>query len=82
MTHKLLDKVTQKIINRSAVRPITKTNPSHRLTEDAGEASTSKQLSSEVPTVSIRSRKNDPDPSHIKPMSELDPDDLIGGTFL
>ena len=27
MTHKLLDKITQKIIYRSAVRPITKSNP-------------------------------------------------------
>ena len=31
MTHKLLDKITQKIIYRSAVRPITKANPKHRL---------------------------------------------------
>ena len=33
-THKLLDKITQKIIYRSAARPITKSN--HRLTEDGG----------------------------------------------
>ena len=46
MTHKLLDKITQKIIYRSAVRPLTKSNPNHRLTEDGGEASTSKQPSS------------------------------------
>ena len=32
MTHKLLDKITQKIIIfRSAVRPITKSNPNHML---------------------------------------------------
>ena len=43
MTHKLLDKITQKIINRSAVRPLTRSNPNHRLTEDGGEASTWKQ---------------------------------------
>ena len=36
MTHKLLDKITQKIIYRSAVRPITKSNPNHRLTEMEG----------------------------------------------
>ena len=36
MTHKLLDKITQKIIHRSAVRPLTKSNPTHRLTEDGG----------------------------------------------
>ena len=46
MTHKLLDKITPKIIYRSAVRQITKSNPNHRLTEDGGEASTSKQPSS------------------------------------
>ena len=41
MTHKLLDKITQIIIYRRAVRPLTKSNPNHRLTEDGGEASTS-----------------------------------------
>ena len=54
MTHKHLDKITQKIIYRSAVRPLTKSNPNHRLTEDGGEASTSKQPSSKIPTVFIR----------------------------
>ena len=34
MTHKLLYKITQKIIYRSAVRPLTKSNPNHRRTED------------------------------------------------
>ena len=82
MTHKLLDKFTQKIIYRSAARPLTKSNPNHRLTEDGGEASTSKQPSSKIPTVFIRSRQDDADPSHIKPMPEFDPDDLIGRTFL
>ena len=81
MTHKLLDKITQKIIYRSAVRPITKTYPNHRLTEDGGEASKSKQPSSKVPTV-FRSRQDDADPSHIKPMPEFDPDDLIVRTLL
>ena len=82
MTHKLLDKITQKIIYKSTVRTMTKSNPNHRLTEDGGEASTSKQPSSKVPTVFIRSRQDDADPSHIKPMAEFDPDDLIGRTFL
>ena len=82
MTHKLLDKITQKIIYRSAVRRLTKSNPNHRLTEDGGEASTSKQPSSKIPTCFIRSRQDDADPSHIKPMPEFDPDDLIGRTFL
>ena len=82
MTHKLVDNITQKIICRSPVRPLAKSNPKHRLTEDGGEASTSKQPSSKVPTVFIRSRQDDADPSHIKPMPEFDLDDLIGRTFL
>ena len=82
MTHKLLDEITQKIIYRSAVRPLTKSNHNHRLTEDGGEAKISKQPSSKVPTVFIRSRQDDADPSHIKPMPEFDPDDLVGRTFL
>ena len=82
MTHKLLDKSIQKIIYRSAVRLLTKSNPNHRLTEDGGEASTSKQPSSKIPTVFIRSRQDDADPSHIKSMPEFHNDDLIGGTFL
>ena len=53
MTHKLLDKITQKIIYRSAVRPITKANPNHRLEVDGGETSTSKKPSSKVPMVVI-----------------------------
>ena len=81
MTDKLLDKITQKIIYSSAVRSITKSNPNHRLTEDGGEASASKQPSSKIPTVFIRSRQDDADPSHIKPMPEFYPDDLIGRTF-
>ena len=48
MTHKLLDKITQKIIYRSAVRPITTANPNHRLDIDGGESGTSIG-SSEVP---------------------------------
>ena len=72
MTHKILDEITQKIIYRSAVRPTTKVNPNHRLEFDGGEASTSKQPSSKVPTVFIRSRQDDADLSHIKPMPEFD----------
>ena len=74
MTHKLMNKITQKIIYRSAVRPITKANPNHRLEVDGGKASTSKKPSSRVPIVFIRSRQDDADPSHIKPMPEFDPD--------
>ena len=53
ITHRLLDKITQKIIYRSAVRPITKGNPNHRLEVDGGEASTSTKPISKVPTVFI-----------------------------
>ena len=90
MTHKLLDKITQKIIYRSAVRPITKSNPNHRLDIDGGESGASMGASEgskptktpKVPTVFIRSRQDDAGPSIIKPMPELDPDSLIGRTFL
>ena len=89
MTHKLLDKHTQKIIYRSPVRPITTANPNHRLDIDRGESGTSTQSSEgskiqipNVPTVLIRSRQDDADPSIIKPMPEFDPDDLIRRTFL
>ena len=82
MTHKLLDKITQMIMYRSAVRPKSKPNPSHRLEGDGGKPSTSKKPSSKVPTVFIRSRQDDVDPSHIKPLPEFNPDDLIGRTFL
>ena len=93
MTHKLLDKITQKIIYRSAVRPITKSNPNHRLDKDGGEsgASGASMGSSEgskptktpnVPTVFIRSRQDDAGRSIIKPMPEFDPDNIIGRTVL
>ena len=79
MTHKLLNKIAQNIIYRSAVGPITKANPNYRLAEDGGEASKSKKPDSKVPTVFIISRHDD---AHIKPMPEFDPDDLIGRTSL
>ena len=90
MTHELLDKITQKIIYRSAVRSITKSNPNHRLDIDGGEFSTSMGASEgskptktpKVPTVFIRSKQDDAGPSIVKPMPEFDPDNLIGRTFL
>ena len=90
MTHKLLDKITQKIIYRSAVRPITKSHPNHRLDIDGGESGAYMGASggskptktSKVPTVFIRSRQDDAGPSIIKPMPEFDCDSLIGRTFL
>ena len=85
MTHKLLDKITQKIIYKSAVRPITKSNHHHGLDIDGGDSGASKGSSEgsnptktpKVPTVFIRSRKDDAGPSIIKPMPEFDPDNLI-----
>ena len=90
MTHKLLDKITQKIIYRSAVRPITKSNPNHRLDRDGGESGASMGSSEgskptktpRVPPVYIRSRQDDAGPSIIKPMPEFDHDNVIGRTFL
>ena len=89
MTHKRLDKESQKIICRSAVRSIRKGNPNHRLTTNGGESDSSpgssectpSKKSSKVPTVFIRSRQGE-DPSVVKPMAEFDPDSLIGRTFL
>ena len=90
MTHQLLDKITQKIIYRSAVRTITKSNPNHRLDIDGGESGASMGSSEgskptktpKVPTVFIRSRQDDVGPSIIKPIPEFEPDSLIGRTFL
>ena len=90
MTHKLLDKITQKIIYRSAVRPITKSNHNHRLDIDGGESGASMGASEgskptktpKVPTVFIRSRQDDAGPSIIKLIPEFDHDSLIGRTFL
>ena len=90
MTHKLLDKITQEIIYRSAVRPITKSNPNHRLDIDRVESGASMGDSEgskltktpKVLTVFIRSRQDDAGPSIIKPMPEFDPDSLIGRTYL
>ena len=49
MTHKLLDKITQKIIYRSALSPITKSNPNHRLDIDGGQSSISMGASEDFP---------------------------------
>ena len=84
MTHILLDKHTQKIVYRSAVRPITTANLNHRLDTDGvesgestGSSEGSKIQTLKVPTVFIRSRQDDADPSIVRPMPEFDPDDLI-----
>ena len=84
MTHKLLDKITQKIIY------ITKSNPNHRLDIGGGESGTTMGSSEgskptktpNAPTVFIRYRQDDADRSIIKPVPEFNPDNLIGRTFL
>ena len=88
MIHKLLDKQTQKIIYRSAVRPITSANPTTDLTQMEGSLvylqdtqKVPRYKLQKVPTVFIRSSQDDADPSIIKHMPEFDPDDLIGRTF-
>ena len=50
VTHKLLDKESQKIIYMSAVRPITKGNPNHRLTTKGGESGSSSGSSEGAPS--------------------------------
>ena len=70
MTQKHLDKESQKIIYRSAVRPISKGNLNHRLTTNGEESGSSPGYSegtplkelSKVLTIFIRSRQ-DEDPS-------------------
>ena len=61
----------------------------HRLDTDGGESGTStgssegsKIQTPNVPTVFIRSRQDDADPSIVKPMPEFYLDDLTGRTFL
>ena len=44
MTHKLFDHETQKIVYRSAVRPMESSTPNHRLAPHGGEVSTSFDL--------------------------------------
>ena len=90
MTLKLLDKISQKIIYKNAVRPITKSSPNHRLDIDGGESGASMGAierskptkTPKPPTVFIRSRQDDASPSIVKPMPEFDPDNFIGRTFL
>ena len=77
-------------LNRSAVCPITTANPNHRLDTDGGEFDTPTGYSKgsipikapSVPAAFSRCRQDDADPSIVKPMPELDTDDLIGRKFL
>ncbi|KAL7571369.1 hypothetical protein ACA910_007681 [Epithemia clementina (nom. ined.)] len=78
LTHKLLDAETNKVIYRSAVRPADARNPNKHSAPDGGELD---PVKSPNPTVFVRTRQDD-DPSVYKPMSDFDPDNLIGRTFL
>ena len=90
MTHKLLDKITQKIIYRSAVRPITKSNPNHRLDRDVWESRhlwEIQKVPNQLKHLKYQLSSSDPDRMMlvhpiIKPMPEFDPDSSIGRTFL
>ncbi|KAL7563652.1 hypothetical protein ACA910_013388 [Epithemia clementina (nom. ined.)] len=79
LTHKLLDAKTNKIIYRSAVRPLNQSeHPNKRLFPDGGELP---DETNKPPKVFISSR-HDEDPSINKPMPDFNPEDLIGKTFL
>ena len=97
MTHKILDHDTQKVIYRSAVRPMKSSTPNHRLAPEVSASSdpSEDKISYGSPlgapegyppeqkatTVFIRSRDEE-NPSGSKPMPTFDPSDLIGRTFL
>ena len=76
LTHKCLDDDTKKILYRSAVRPSDSAHPNKRLVPDGEESSKTPK-----PIVFVRSRQDD-NQSATKPMTEYNPDDLIGRTFL
>ena len=76
LTHKLLDDDTRKILYRSAFRPSDSAHPNKCLVSDGGESSQTPK-----PIIFVRSREDDSQ-SATKPISEYNPDDLIGRTFL
>ncbi len=82
MTHKLLDKESQKIIYRSAVRPKLPDTPNKRLALDGGELPTSSPPKNIKDTPVFVKSRQDADPSTCKPMPTFDPKDLIGRIFL
>ena len=73
--------ITHKLVDKSAVRPLMKANPNHRLDTDGGESGPPTGYSegsiliktTEVPTVFIRSRQDDAESSAVKPKLESDP---------
>ena len=90
LTHKVLNAETLKIIHRSALRPRTLKNPYKRLVDDGVEEDHQSHEKptkhptpdkSDTPTVYIKSRHDD-GPTSSKPLSEFNPEDLVGRTFL
>ncbi|KAL7571806.1 hypothetical protein ACA910_002893 [Epithemia clementina (nom. ined.)] len=79
LTHKLLDAKTNKIVYRSAVRPLNQSeHPNKRLFPVGGELP---DKTTQPPKVFISSR-HDEDPTTNKPMPDFNPEDPIGKTFL
>ncbi|KAL7577288.1 hypothetical protein ACA910_002032 [Epithemia clementina (nom. ined.)] len=79
LTHKLLDAKTNKIIYRSAVRPLNQSeHPNKHLFPDEGQLP---DRTAKPPKVFISSCY-DADPSINKHMPEFNPEDLIGKAFL
>ena len=78
ITHKLLDSSSNKIIYRSAVQPADDLHPNKYLLTDLGES-----VGSNKPKpITFDKSHQDLDKSVRKPMTEYNPDDLIGRTFL
>ena len=78
ITHKLLDSTSNKILYRSVVCPADDIHPNKCLLTDLGEPVGSNKPK---PITFLKSHQ-DLDKSSSKPMSEYNPDDLIGRTFL
>ena len=97
LTHMVLDAVTLKIINRSALRPRMPKDPNKRLVDAGGEEAHyphrkptktptpvpngEKSAQSDTPTVYMKSMDDD-GPTSSKPLPEFNPDDFVGRTDL
>ena len=78
ITHKLLDSSSNKIIYQSAVHPADNLHPNKHLLPDLGES----EGSNKPPPITFVKSCHDLDKPVSKPMTEYNPDDLIGRTFL
>ena len=78
ITHKLPDSSSNKIIYISVVHPTDDIHPNKHILTDIGEP-----VGSNKPKpITIVKSHQDLDKSVSKPMTEYNPDDLIGGTLL